>query len=369
MAANESLTPLGTLSNQSVDPNVRIPDSVKAAGSAADALHAASYPREEAPTPAPAKEALPQPPAPEPLHTPQPQLHQGELAPQAPAPQPEPAPDDKNVTADEWRHRFLSMQGRYQSQVRNNASMEEQMRQLGEELIRTQNMLSTSQGAAPAPGQAQSDIHHENLITDADRENYGDELIDLTRRAAREAISPELARLREDNQKLSQRVQNTGRRETFAAMDQSLPAWRQINNDNRFKAWVRLPNIYTGELRVKMLNDAINGANAPKAIALFRDFIAEANATGQQAPAAPTEQQAPAAPRTPALDLETLAAPGRARPASGDTQVPTEKPSFTRAQISKFYDDSRKGLYAGREPEYRQIEADMQSAQREGRIR
>ena len=119
-----------------------------------------------------------------------------------------------------------------------------------------------------------------------------------------------------------------------------------------------------------MLNAAVAGADAPKVLQLFKDFLAEAAATGMQAPTAQVEQQVEQpAPRTPAVSLETLAAPGRARPASGDSQVPTEKPIYTRAQISKFYDDSRKGLYAGREAEYRATEADMQAAQREGRIR
>lgn len=375
MSANEGLQKIENPTPASIDPNVRVPDHVAAGAAAADALHEKYYPKDPAQAAAPAKEALPQPAAPEPLHTPSAEQVEAERAAQAAAaPQQEqhPAPTaaDQNVTAEEWRHRFLSMQGRYQSQVRANASMEEQMAALGRELVATQNMLQQGQQQHPAHQPALRGQDHGNLITDADRENYGDELIDLARRAARESVTPELDQLRQENQRLTQRVQNTGRRELFATMDGAVPNWRQINVSTQFKTWLRLPNVYTGQLRGNMLKAAVDGADAPKAIALFKDFIAEANATGLQAPAPQLEQQEPQpAPRAAAVNLETLAAPGRARPAPGDTQVPSEKPIYTRAQISKFYDDSRKGLYAGREADYRAMEADMQVAQREGRIR
>lgn len=366
MPINEGLQKLAPGEAPS-DPNVRIPDHVTAASAAADAIHEQYYPKLEAAPAAPAKEALPQPPQPEPLHTP-PAAHADQPTP--PAQQqadPAPKPEDANLSAEEWRHRFLSMQGRFNSEVRKNGAMEQQMVDLGQELIRTQNMIA--QGAPAAPRQAPSGQGNENLITEADREAYGDELIDLAQRAAKSAVTPELLALRADNQRLTQRVQTTGKRELFATLDGRVPEWRKINVDPRFITWLRLPNIYTGRLRQDMLNEAVAGADAPKAIALFKDFLSEAYATGQQAPAAHQEPQAPLVPREPALALEALAAPGRARPASGDTQVPADKPIHTRADIAKFYDNKRRGLYAGRDAEVAAFEADLTAAQREGRIR
>ncbi len=355
MATNEGLQPIDTTIQVPTDPNVRIPDHVTAASAAADAIHQQFYPKDENQPPAPQKDAPPAevPPV---QAAPQPQAV-------APEPVPAPRPGDEHVDAEEWRRRFLSMQGRYNAQVRTNAAMEEQMQQLGQELVRTQAMIQAPPRQDAAPQQ------QHNLITDEDRESYGDGLIDLTRRAAREAIAPELDALRAENQRLTSRVQSTGRRELFATLDQRMPNWRAINVAPQFKAWLRLPNVYTGQVRGSMLKAAVDGAEAPKVLQLFNDFLAEAQATGQMAPTAQIEPPAPPAPRTPAMPLETLAAPGRARPAPGDTQVPSEKPIYSRAQISKFYDDSRKGLYAGRLAEYQATEADMQMAQREGRIR
>ncbi len=354
-----------------VDPNVVIPDHVKAAAAAADAAHAALYATKEpealAPDPA-AEEAARAAAA-------QAAAEATAAAPAAPEPAPQeqhPAPTaaDQNVSAEEWRHRFLSMQGRYNASLREKASMEEQMTQLGQELVRTQNMLAQTHTSPQPQAPNRTDHGNVNLITPEDVEGYGEEMIDLARRAALSAVGPELQQLRQENEQLKRRTDNVGKQELFARLTAALPNWRQINTSAQFKTWLRLPNVYTGQLRQNMLKAAVDGAEAPKVIALFRDFLAEANATGAGAPAEQIEQPAPApAPRQPAVSLDTLAAPGRARPASGDSQVPSEKPIYTRAQITKFYDEKRRGFFAGREAEVAAFETDLGLAQREGRIR
>jgi len=364
-----------------IDPNVRVPDHVSAASAAADALHQQFYPKDPGQAAAPAKEALPQPDAPEPLHTPSEQQQQADPAlqtqatPQQLEPQQQVIPPvsdaDKNVDAEGWRHRFLSMQGRFNQAQRDKGAMEQQMQDLGQELVRTQNLLASVQSPPHATQSGSSGHGHNNLITAEDVESYGPELLDVVSRAARGAVSGELEQLREQNKELTQRVQNTGKRELFSTLDRAVPNWREINKSPQFITWLRLPNVYTGALRGNMLKAAVDGAKAPQVIALFKDFLAEAHATGSQVPAAQIEQ--PAAqqlvPRTPALSLDTLAAPGKARPASGDGQVPVEKPTYTREQIRKLYDDKRRGMYAGREAEFAAFEADLTAAQRDGRIR
>ena len=374
MAINEGLKPI-TNDQAPVDPNVRVPDYVKRAAEQAEAAHKAAYQPEAMPQDInpPASQAQEQtPPAPQAQEQTPPAPQAQEQTPPAPQAQEQfqpMKPGDENVTAEEWRHRFLSMQGRFSAASRTIGSMEQQMQELGQELVRTQNMVSTMQTQQPAP-QPSPQPNHGNLITDEDRANYGDELIDLARRAALSSVSPQLAHLEEENKRLTNQVKTTSKRELFMSMDRAVPNWREINKSVQFKSWLRLPNIYTGQLKGQMLQAAVDGAEAPKVIQLFKDFLTEAHATGQMVPAQQIEQQPPSAvPRTPAVNLETLAAPGRARPASGDTQVPVDKPTYTRAQITKFYEDSRKGMYAGRQAEYDAIQNDLTAAQREGRIR
>lgn len=362
MAVNEGLKPVSATDQVPVDPNVRIPDHVKAAAAAADAIHKQAYeaPTEPAPPPPTSEPAPPAPPA----ETAPPAPPAENTLPTPPAPPPL-QPGEENISAEEWRHRYLSMQGRYNAAARNNGAMEQQMAELGQELVKTQTRLM--QATAQQPSDQHPQPSNNNLITAADRENYGDELIDLARRAAMETVAPEINSLREQNERLTNQVKTTSKRELFTTMDRNLPSWRQINQDVRFKTWLRLPNVYTGQIRQTMLKEAVDGADAPKVLAFFNDFLREAHATGQMAPAQQIEQ--PPAPHTPAVALETLAAPGRARPAGGETQVSTEKPVYSRADITKFYADSRKGLYAGRQAEYDAMQADLTRAQAEGRIR
>jgi hypothetical protein len=65
------------------------------------------------------------------------------------------------------------------------------------------------------------------LITAEDRENYGDELISLSQRAAREVMAPELQRLHAENQQLRHLQQRAAHVEIERSLDRSVPHWRK----------------------------------------------------------------------------------------------------------------------------------------------
>jgi hypothetical protein len=176
-----------------------------------------------------------------------------------------------------------------------------------------------------------------------------------------EASKQEISRL---NQRLTREAQAG----VQITLDREVPEWRQINLDDRFKQWLRLPNIYSGRVRHQMLSDAYQAANAPLVVQLFRDFIADEEATGNSSPVPSAEPPVPPVPRRAAASLAVLAAPGRAKPAGGDTAVPADKPSFTRIQIKRFYDAVRAGAFVGREVEKDRQEKEIFAAQNEGRV-
>jgi hypothetical protein len=378
MAANDQLSDGKGLTDFSVDPNVKVPDHVKKAVLDAEALHKQVY-----------KEDLPQPAQPDHTHA-TPAAQPGDAAtaaeeaaraeaaraaaaaadpqPQQTDSQPKPgvSSDDEGVSAAEWRHRFLSMKGRFDAVTRQQGADRQQMQELADELTRTQTLLQpgTSRQAQSKPAD------HKKLITEQDRETYGDDLIDVARRVAMETVGPEIESLRAENQNLKKQVTSTGQRELRDALTHAVPDWSAINKSPQFLNWLALRNIYTGQVRREMLNAAYAAADAPRVIALFRDFVTEVRATGQTVQTSQGEQQEDKpAPRTAAMDLSTLAAPGKAKPASGDTAMPADKPVITRAQIKKFFDDKRRGFYAGREAQAAQFEAELTTAQAEGRVR
>lgn len=326
-----------------VDPNVKIPPSVQAViDRGAEVAKAVTAPVTPDPSPTPAPEPAAAPPSPPP-----------EPAPPAVAGQPEPV-----GTADQERHRYLSMKGRYEAAQTSLGTAQQQLSEMADELIRAQNALA-ARAPAPAPAMPRAPA-----LTSKDVETYGQELVDFARRAAQDAVAPEIQALREQNEALRQRLSTTASQTIYDKLDSDLPEWRQINNSPEFKRWCALRDVYSGMVRSRMLNDAFSRGQAARVVAFFRGFLSEA---ATSTPPVPQPQPAPQPARQPAIPLETLAAPGRDQPAGSSAPV-GEKPVITRASIAAFYADVRKGAYRGRDAEKQAQERLIFAAQNEGRV-
>lgn len=351
-----------------VDPNVRIPDALKKRVAAVEALYTANgTTSDSAPTPPSPPDEAPEAqavsdsvtaPSPTPSSPPPAQLESRDASP-AQLDLPFEQLNDSNDPS--YRRRFLSLQGRMKAREKAFDEMQRQMAQLGDELMYAQQATSRAPSAPPpAPP---------NFITDQDVQNYGSDLVDFTQRAAAQYVVPHLQRLEQENEQLRRQQAVEARKLLDERVEMAVPNYREIDQNPRWHNWLRLPDMLSGRIRQHWLNEAIAAANAPRVISFFRQFLAEEHATGQLEPA-----QIPTAPsatptREPAIPLASLAAPGRSRPASGgEASVPPEKPFYTRAQIRDNYSSHRRGLWAGRETEWDQLERDMIAAAREGRV-
>jgi hypothetical protein len=358
-----------------IQPGV-VPPSVLKAAKAAEALHKAAY------TP-PQLEITNEPPADTPKDP------GAEPAPKDATP-PEPAPVDPaaskqpasgererfdNPDATKQYERYLAMKGRYDQSHRTVGELQEQLDQTMQENLRLQNLVRR---APPAPRVPAPPPQPKNYLTDADVKEYGHDVIDLAKRAAKEAIEPELLALREENKHLKQLNSETAHNVVIEMLSDAVPNWAEINKDPKFKAWMRSEDFYSGRIRQEMLNEAAAAHNARRVIAFYKGFLTEQKATGHvpdpQTPApAPAPAAAPTEERKAAIDLKTLAAPGKPRPSSGGdpatASTPDSKPIITRAQIKGFYDSVRRGDYNGRKDDYNRDQAIIFSAQAEGRIR
>ena len=253
------------------------------------------------------------------------------------------------------------MKGRYDQSQATIGGMQETMSQLGDEVQRLTGLVNM-RGRQEQIQRQQS----KKLITPEDEKTFGPEIIDLAKRAATEAIAPELNAVRQENQQLKHQVANQATAGVYEALDAQLPNWREVNTSPRFVSWLSLRDLYSGEVRGKLLRQALNAADAPRVLRFFNGFLAEERATGQLPdPNAP--QPAPVPPRVAAVNLVTLTAPG-VRPAT-DTNAPADKPIFTHAQIREFYSHQGRARYVGREQDRKNDEAEIFAAQREGRIR
>jgi hypothetical protein len=347
------------------DPN-DIPEAVRKRAAAVDALYSQSNGSDGSTSQQPS-EAPESPPVP-PTETPTPP-QAPDLAPILPA-SAEPAPpspqddhDDGSDTPANWKRRYARMQGRYESSQKTIGEMQEQLMQMGNELLYTQQRVQSPPRQAPPP--APPPTHY---LTEQDVQNYGGELIDVTQRAALQAVAPELQEIRQQNIELQRRLADEARHRMDQQLEMAVPDYREIDRDPRWHRWLLGIDVLSGRVRQQLLNEAKHSALAPRVISFFESFKNEAIATGHREPAPHSPQAAP--PREPAINLASLAAPGRARPATGgDASLPPERPTYTRAQIAKLYSDHRRNAYVGREAEWARLEADFFTAQREGRIR
>jgi hypothetical protein len=272
---------------------------------------------------------------------------------------PPPPPEQKDAN---WEHRYLAMKGRYDASQKTIGEMQEQMTQLGNELLHTQRMVNNRSSQAPQYEPTPS------YLTEQDVQNYGGDLVDFTQRAAVHAVAPHLQQISQENAMLQKRLAEEARRNLDQRVEMAVPNYRDIDRDPRWHRWLLGVDVLSGRVRQTLLDEAIAAAQAPRVISFFRGFLQEEQATGHIA-SAPGSQQ-PAAPREAAIPLASLAAPGRARPATGgDTSFPPDKPIYTRAQIAQLYRMHQKGAYTGREAEWARQDADIIAAGREGRIR
>jgi hypothetical protein len=181
----------------------------------------------------------------------------------------------------------------------------------------------------------------DSYLTAQDVQNYGTELLDVSQRAALHALAPVVQDLERQHEDLQRRLAKEARRNLDAAVERAIPNYREIDRDPRWHQFLRETDLYTGQPRQALLNIAIADGSATRVVALFRGFLQEVG--GSQQAGAQTSRSAPA------------------RASSGG-------PIYSREQITKLYDQHRRGAYAGREAEWAKLEVDIIRAGREGRI-
>lgn len=336
--------------NLPVDPNTTIPAAVARAAAEADALM---------------QQQSKPPTADDPAPTTQDTVIIGDVVdPPQPSPAPtEPATPSGNEPAN-YKHAYESMLGRFRAAERENKALSARIDGL-------QGVIESLKAAPPPPPQMTTE-QVASLLTDEDRNNYGEEMIDLIGRRAQEIAQPMVSKLEAEVERLKHQLANTNtvaaataKDRMEATLDQQLPEWRQININEEFKRWLDLPDPYSGVTRSQLANEAYQANDARRVLSFFNGFISEMAATspapGSVAPpAAAKPQHGPT--------LEDFAAPGRARTSAGHTQPPGEKPIITTTQIANFYEAKRRGAYAGKEDEANRLEAMIFEAQRERRV-
>jgi hypothetical protein len=347
-------------------PSSNIPDAVRKQIADADAAYKAVYgsPAGEATPPAPGEVA----PAGEPPVT------EGAQAPVAAADQTFGAPseeqtadmsqssqevgkDEKGEKKVDWEHKFKTLQGMFESKQQKAQKVERELR----DQINALNLLVTQLRSQPPAPRAPS----QRLVTDEEAADYGPDMIDVIKRAAREELLPELETVREQVTDVNKHLIGTAEERMYAALDANVPNWRVLNTDPGFLNWLQEIDPFSGQQRHSMLNSAVTNLDTFRVQAFFKGYIDQTAAVDDQAPQ-PEAGQA----RQPQVSLESLVAPGRPKSTTGQgAQQSNGKRVWNSGDIQRFYEDVRKGAYRSRVAERERIEQEIIAAGREGRVR
>ena len=281
-------------------------------------------------------------------------------------------PPEEDENSDTYKQRWKTIEGMLSAESRKNKELQSQVDQLQSMLAALQEMRTAQ--PAQEPDQP-AEPEPESLLTPQEIEEYGPELIDIIKRASREATKGELSELRDENARLKrlvggigQKVESGERNDFFSALSEKVDNWEAMNVDPDFNHWLNQKDVYAGEPRRALLDRAVKAADATRAAAFFEGYLRE-NAAVAEATSGEQPAETPSTgPKKGKVPLNKLAAPGVGANGSADNTAQSSGRMWKESEIGAFYEDARRGKFKGRESEYQKIEREIQTAMNEGRI-
>jgi hypothetical protein len=295
----------------------------------------------EGQNPAPAD---PEPTPAEPPQDPQPQ-------PTEPKPvEPTPTPTEPVVAEETWQQKYKTLKGMYDAEVpRLHADLRELKAQ-----VDSLRKASETKPVEPAKPAAPT-----KLVTDADVEAFGQDLIEVQRKVAREVASEfrgELDAMRAENEKLREQLTSTGTQVSEASFEQRLyrmvPDFEAVNADPKWIAWLNEVDPLLRAPRSSVAQQAFNRGDAEGVahyVAMFKQTIA------------PVEQKADKT-----EELERQLQPNR-----GATSAPPTSQKgkvYTNADIEKMFRKAADLGTKGQSDAAKKLEAEIDAAFMEGRV-
>ena len=266
-----------------------------------------------------------------------------------------PADDIQEEVTDTFKQKYSTLQGKYDAEV---PRLHQQVRELTEQIdaIR-KNAEDAKKVEAEKPKEKVS------YVTDADREEYGDDLIDFQRRVAKEVSQENEERFEQQAkviEELREQVSTTGSQVGEVGFAQKLnnlvPGFDQLDNDERWVAWLNEIDPMTRGPRRDQAQAAFNSGDAEAVahyVSLFRGSV-EPIANGKSV--RDTELEKQVAPNRSASSTAT-------RSAGKDAKIYSEK------EINKSWDKIRTLSSVGKYDDAAKLEAELTVAYMEGRVK
>lgn len=274
---------------------------------------------------------------------------------------PKPTGDD-DPNNQTWRQRYQSLQGQFNSQV---PALQQQIQQLTDTVGSLTAKLE-QQVAQPLKVEEPTE-----LVTKTDVDAFGEDLVDLARRIAKEEFgkreSKYLKQIESLEGKLTEAKGQVGEvKETQAAatterffenLTRQLPTWEQIQATPECQDWLgtRIPGV--GITWNQALQNAAANRDIPAVMEVFDAFF-ERNPNMNPRAAAQTQTNA-------RQELNRQVAPSKT---SASNQQPTQKRTYTVKEYEQESMKIMRFMQQNKKEEVRRLEAELDAALAEGRV-
>lgn len=258
-----------------------------------------------------------------------------------------PQPVPQEVPDDMWQQKYKTLEGKYSAEVpRLHAQIKDLMAKV-EDLQQTKK---------PEPEPEKFEV--QKLVTDADVEAFGSDLIEVQRKVAREVaqeFKKDLEDLRSENKRLQDQLLKTGGQIGEVTFEQRLhrlvPDFAQVNADPRWVAWLdETDPIIRGPRRV-MAQSAFEQGDAEAVkdyVELFKKTLGE-----------PVEDKRKA-------ELERQVQPTKSATATPPNSQKGR--TYTTKDIERMFEKAAKLNATQKFDEAQKLEAEIDAAYMEGRV-
>lgn len=260
-----------------------------------------------------------------------------------------------DVEEETFAQKYKTLQGKYDAEV---PRLHQQIRDLSAKL---QNLEKTQQTQASEPAKPKEKVSY---VTDADRAEFGEELLDVQRRVAREVAEEyqeQIAAQAKVIKELEAKIANTGSQigqMTFAQkLTQLVPDFEQVDRDERWVAWL---NEHDPMLRAPRRTQAKAAFDAGDADAVAHYVnLWKASIADTQEPVKARRQS----------ELEKQVAPNRSANSVKTQSVGRDAKTYSAREVEAAWTKIRTLNTRGMYDEAAKLEAEVTAAYLEGRVR
>lgn len=269
-----------------------------------------------------------------------------------------PADTPPTDSAERLRQKYNTLRGKYDAEV---PRLHEQVRVLTQEIQSLKEQLEEKQKAEPPEPKEEV-----SYVTDADREEFGDELLDVQRRVAREVAAEYEGQIRAQAEVIetlrSQIKQTDGKvgQMSFSQRLQTLvPDFARIDSDERWIAWL---NEHDPMLRAprRVQAQAAFDAGDAEAVAYYVGLFKQSLEPEQAPEPETTDRRA---------ELEKQVAPNRSAGSTRNQRPQQDTKIYSQADMKRAWEKVRVLNTRGKVEEASKLEAELTAAYMQGRVR